>query len=351
MNFNLLRELSEAFGPSGCEDEIREILKREVSKFTDEVIVDSLGNIIAHIPGKGPKVLVDAHMDEVGFIVRRIDENGFVYFLPVGDTMAEIVYGQRVVAKGKNKKLVGIVGSLPPHLFRDTETGGKKVMSIENFFVDFGISRKELEQEIEPGTFLVFDTPFREMGNSIMGKAFDDRVGCFVMIEALRKAKKIGCDLYLVGSVQEEEGLKGIGPAAFRINPDFGIVLEGTIANDIPWVPEHEKLASLDCGPTLRLSDRRILTDREVVNFIRAVGDKRKIKYQVTVKRAGSTDATVLQLSRCGVRVAIISTPVRYIHTATALARKRDIEYAVNLLAGVLEEAGELAKIHHKTCD
>lgn len=345
MNTELLKRLSEAFGPSGCEDEVRDILYAEFKQFTKEIFIDPLGNIIAHIPGSGPRVLIDAHMDEVGFIIRRLDENGFAYFIPVGDVMPEIVYGQRVVAKGRTKKLRGVVGSLPPHLFRDTETGGKKVMSLENFFIDFGLPLLELQQEIEPGTFVAFDSPFVDLGSSVMGKAFDDRTGCFVMIEALKKAKNIGCDLYLVGSVQEEEGLRGIAPAAYRVEPEFGIVLEGTIANDVPWVSEHEKLASLELGPTLRLSDRRILVDRNMVKFIRDVGDKRGIKYQVVVKKAGTTDATVLQLSKCGVRVGIISVPVRYIHTPVSVARKSDIESAIDLLAGVIEESARLVEM------
>ena len=336
MDLELLKKLSEAFGPSGSEEEVREILEEELKKITDEVKTDSLGNLIAHIPGNGPRLLIAAHMDEVGFIVRKIDPEGFLKFFTLGSITPELAYGQAVVIKDKEgNKHHGIIGSLPPHIVNNNKNVAG---DIEEMFIDLGLPPDEVNSRIEPGCVAVFDTSFKDIGNAIVGKAFDDRLGCFVMIEAVKSAAKINCDLWLAGTVQEESGLRGIGPACFRVKPDYGLVLEGTIANDLPGVAIDKKLASLGYGPTLRLIDKVIITDKLMVKHIRQIAERKGIAHQIIVKRAGTTDATVMQTTGMGTKVSAISVPTRYIHSPNSLALKSDIENAIKLTAAFIEE-------------
>lgn len=334
MNIKLLKTLCETPGLPGAEGPVKEVMKREFGKLTDEVTEDAIGNIIAHIPGKGPKLVVDAHTDEVGFMVHHIDKLGFVRVTPLGGMDPRVFYGQRLVIWGK-KPLIAMVGAIPPHISKNSNN--KEVPEIEDCVVDLGLAVDKVKDLVSIGDVVSFDSQFEETEDAIISKAIDDRVGLFVMLEALRKKPKLKCDLYLTATVQEEVGLRGARVIVPEYEPDFVIALEGTVAMDLPGVSEHKTLANVGKGPEIRLSDRFLVAHRPFSYFIMDTAKKKKIPYQVTVKKAGSTNATAMQVTGKGSRAAVVSVPTRYLHSPSCLAYKSDIEDTINLIYAMLE--------------
>ena len=301
MNIKLLKLLCETPGLPGAEEPVKKIIKKEFEKLTKEVSEDALGNIIAHISGKGPKLVLDAHTDEVGFMVNHIDKRGFVRVTSLGGMDPRVFYGQRLIIYGK-KPLVGMVGAVPPHISKSGNN--KEVPEIEDCVVDLGLRADKVHKLVSIGDVVSFYPPFEETEDAIISKAIDDRVGLFVMLEALRKKPKLGCDLYLTATVQEEAGLRGARVIVPVIEPDFVIALEGTVAMDLPGIAENKTLANVEKGPEIRLLDRFLVANRPFSYFIMDIAKKKKIPYQVTVKNAGSTNATAMQVTGKGSRAA-----------------------------------------------
>ncbi|MEX0998957.1 MAG: M42 family peptidase [Thermodesulfobacteriota bacterium] len=334
MNIKLLKQLCETPGLPGAEEPVKKIIKKEFEKLTKEVSEDVLGNIIAHIPGKGPKLVLDAHTDEVGFMINHIDKRGFVRVTPLGGMDPRVFYGQRLIIYGK-KPLVGMVGAVPPHISKSGNN--KEVPEIEDCVVDLGLTADKVHKLVSIGDVVSFYPPFEETEDAIISKAIDDRVGLFVMLEALRKKPKLGCDLYLTATVQEEAGLRGARVIVPVIEPDFVIALEGTVAMDLPGIAENKTLANVEKGPEIRLLDRFLVAHRPFSYFIMDIAKKKKIPYQVTVKNAGSTNATAMQVTGKGSRAAVVSVPTRYLHSPSSLAYKSDIEDTIKLIYHVIE--------------
>lgn len=339
MNWTLLKELSDAVGLPGAEVNVREILRREIQLLTDEIAIDAMGNLIAHIPGDGPVLMLDAHIDEVGFMVSHIDNDGFVRVVPLGGIDPRVFYAQRVIIWGR-EPLVGVVGAIPPHLTRSDPSQRDITVPIEECFIDLGLRADKVKSLVRVGDLISFDRDCIETEDSMIGKAFDDRVGVFIMIEGAKLAERIGCDLYLVGAVQEEGGLRGAGPAAFKVKPQIALSIEGTIANDIPGAPEHRLYARQGYGPEIRLSDGRFYADREWSFFISELAEKRGIPHQIIVKRIGATNAAKIQVTGLGAKTTAMSIPVRYLHSPQGILRKSDVEAAIKLTAALIEEAG-----------
>jgi len=334
MNIKLLKLLCETPGLPGAEEPVKKIIKKEFEKLTKEVSEDALGNIIAHIPGKGPKLVLDAHTDEVGFMVNHIDKRGFVRVTSLGGMDPRVFYGQRLIIYGK-KPLVGMVGAVPPHISKSGNN--KEVPEIEDCVVDLGLRADKVHKLVSIGDVVSFYPPFEETEDAIISKAIDDRVGLFVMLEALRKEPKLGCDLYLTATVQEEAGLRGARVIVPVIEPDFVIALEGTVAMDLPGIAESKTLANVEKGPEIRLLDRFLVAHRPFSYFIMDIAKKKKIPYQVTVKNAGSTNATAMQVTGKGSRAAVVSVPTRYLHSPSSLAYKSDIEDTIKLIYHIIE--------------
>ncbi|OQX89342.1 MAG: hypothetical protein B6D65_03665 [candidate division Zixibacteria bacterium 4484_93] len=340
MNISLLERLSNAFGVSGCEDEVAEIVRDEFANFCDDVHTDRFGSVIGHKKGNGPVVVFDAHMDEVGFMVKHIDSEGFIRVVPVGGIDQRVFFAQSVKIFGK-ETIFGVVGSIPPHLTREgREHLRGAVPEIEDCFIDTGLPADEVKSIVSVGDYVVFDTKFRQQKGVFFGKGFDDRAGLFAMIEGAKLANRFSADIYFVGAVQEEMGLRGASASALALNPDIAIALEGTIANDIAGVPVHKRFAHQGKGPEVRFADRRMLADRRLVRFISDVAKSRDIPHQIVVKRVGSTNAAVYQLSAGGAKAAAVAAPVRYIHSPVGIVQKLDIEAMVALVAALIEEIG-----------
>jgi endoglucanase len=335
MNIKLLKLLCETSALPGAEEPVKKIIRKEFGKLTKKVSEDALGNIIAHIPGKGPKVVIDAHTDEVGFMVSHIDNRGFVRVTSLGGMDPRVFYGQRLIIYGK-KPLVGMVAAIPPHISKSGNN--KEVPEVEDCVVDLGLTADKVNKLVTIGDVVSFYPPFEETEDAIISKAIDDRVGLFVMLEALRKKPKINCDLYLTATVQEEVGLRGARVIVPVVEPDFVIALEGTVAMDLPGITDYKTLANVEKGPEIRLSDRFLVAHRPFSYYMMDLAKKNKIPYQVTVKKAGSTNATAMQVTGKGSRAGVVSVPTRYLHSPSCLAYKSDIEHTINLIYHIIED-------------
>jgi len=335
MDIRLLQQLCEVPGLPGAEDQVRDLVVSLLKEFTEDIRKDPLGNVIAHIKGDGPRLILDAHMDEVGFMVNHIDQRGFLRVIPLGGIESRVFYGQRVVVWGK-KPLIGMVAALPPHIAK--RENNKETPEVEDCLIDLGLSPEKVYSMVKVGDLVSYYSPFVETEDAIISKAIDDRVGLFVILEALKRRPKLGCDLFVSATVQEEVGLRGANIIVPVYEPDFAIVLEGTVSNDLPGVPEHKMLAKVGKGPEIRLSDRFLIADRALSKFITHIAEKHGIPYQITVKKAGSTNATAMQVTGKGTRVSVVSVPVRYLHSPSCLAYKSDIEETIKLVVAILEE-------------
>jgi tetrahedral aminopeptidase len=341
MDLSLLTQLTEAPGVSGCEEQVRKLVAAEFARLGAKPQTDALGNLIGHLPGKGPRVALIAHMDEVGFVVSKIESGGFIRVSPVGSVDPRVFSAQQVMVYGR-KTLCGIVGSVPPHLQKKSDgASGSEAMAVEESFIDLGLPEEEIAQVVRIGDPVTFATKSWENEHSFFGKALDDRVGLFVMLTAVRKAAKIDCDLILIASSQEEFGLRGAGPAVFSTAPGVLLALEGAPASDTPGVrlPANVVPTTQGKGPEIRLTDVRMISDRGLADFLVRTAEASTIPHQVIVKRTGATDAAMGQITGAGARVCTLSVPVRYAHGPQGLVRKTDIHHTVDLVAAFLERA------------
>ncbi len=338
--FDMLKRFSEAFGISGYEDEIRSIIIDEISNVADDVKVDRLGNVIATKKGSrgGLKILWDAHMDEIGFFVKYIDDKGYVYLSPVGGWWDLILPGQRVrILTDKGKFIYGVVGTKPPHLLRPEER--EKVIPLSKLFVDIGASsKKEVEDiGIRIGSPVDLDRQTISMlGDKATGKAFDDRAGVVALLQAFKSIDPVETDVYFVAAVQEEVGLKGARVAAYSISPDVAFAVDVTTANDVPGGDPKEKVAEVGKGPAITVADGRsasgLITNPKLLNLIIETAKKNNIPYQLSVMSGGMTDGAIIALTKEGIPTSTLSIPTRYIHSPVEVLSLRDVVNTAKLI-------------------
>ena len=334
----LLKKLSEAFGVSGCEDEVRGIIIEAIKEHVDEYRVDSIGNLIALKRGTGEpelKVMVAAHMDEVGLMITHFEEDGSLRFRPVGGIDDRILLS-KVVLIGKDR-LPGVIGVKPTHLLKEEEH--KQVVKVDQMALDIGAkNQEEAEKAVKIGDYAIFATdfcPLTEDGlRTVKGKAFDDRAGCAVLIEVLKE--RYPFDLYPVFTVQEEVGLRGARVAAYAVEPDVAFVLEGTICDDMPKKKDVSPSTELGAGPAITIMDRSFIADRGLVKLLVETAEELGIPYQFKQPGIGGTDAGTIHLAKEGVPSATVSVPCRYIHSPVCLLSLEDFENTVRLMKGAL---------------
>jgi putative aminopeptidase FrvX len=337
---SLLKKLSDAPGVSGFEEEIREIIIDELKDHVDEVEVDQMGNVITTRKGKpnGKKIMLAAHMDEIGLMIRYIDKNGFIKFSKIGGINDQMLLNQEVTIHTDDGEVTGVIGSKPPHRMKESER--KKILDYENMFIDIGAKTKEeAEERVKLGDPITIKQEFTPLGNFYKGKALDNRIGCAIMIEVMKRAET-DATLYGVGTVQEEVGLKGAKTSAFKLNPDMALALDVTIAGDHPGIKEEDAPAKMGKGPAVILVDasgRGLITHPMVKKLIITAGNEDVIPYQLEVSEGGTTDATAIHLTREGIPTGVISPPTRYIHTPVSVVDMEDVENAVNLILAVLK--------------
>jgi len=336
-----LEKLSNACGIAGREEEVRSLMRNFLKPYVDEVKEDKLGNIIGIKKGKknAPKVMLAAHMDEIGLLVKTISKEGFIQFAKIGGIDDRILLAQKVIVYTEKGPLHGIIGSKPPHIQKEEER--KRVLTYDELFIDIGAENQEQAKKmgVKIGDPLGFDIKFAKVGkNIVIGKAFDDRVGCAVMVEAMKRLEKTECTVYAVGTVQEEVGLRGATTAAFGIYPDVGIALDVTIAGDVPGVREVEAPIKLGKGPSIEIADMGLITHPKVVRLLVDAAEENKIPYQLETGLPGSTDAARISLTREGVPSGVISIPTRYIHSPSSLLSLEDAEKTVKLTVAAVQK-------------
>ena len=331
----LLRELSETVGVSGREEAVRQIIYQAVTPDVERVQVDGLGNLIALKPGTGKerlKVMVAAHMDEVGLMITGYDGNGNLKFQPVGGVLGQVLAGKRVQV-GEDR-MPGVIGIQPIHLVKGD--AAKKAVKTDALVIDVGASSKEQAEGVaKVGDVATFLTSFADLGPTLMGKAFDDRAGCAALIELVR-GEPFPFDLYAVFTVQEEVGLRGARVAAYAVEPDAAIVLDCTPANDMPKKQDVSPNTVLGKGPAIYIMGGRTLSDRRLVDLIITAGEQDGIPYQVRQPGGGGTDAGSIQPVREGVPVVSVSVPGRYIHSPTAIISREDFNNTSRLVRAAL---------------
>lgn len=329
---SLIQKLVETTGPSGYETKIREVIRSEIESFTDEMQVDALGNLIAlkgQSPTTGKKIMLAAHMDEIGIIATHIDESGFVRFTTIGGVRRHTCIGGRV------RFLNGVLGVIG----YEQLDNDNKLPSFSQMYIDVG-STSRAGCPVNVGDVAAFDRPFSEYGERLVSKAMDDRIGVAVLIETLRLLKKSPNQVYFVFSVQEEVGLRGATTAAFGLDPDIGVAVDVTRSGDTPKGIKMD--VSLGQGPAVKVRDSGMLSDPRVVDWMVNTAEKSKIPFQLEVLEAGTTDARAMQLTRAGVPAGCVSIPCRYVHAPSEMVDFKDVQNAVRLLLALVEGKVEL---------
>ena len=331
----LLEKLSNAFGPSGSEDDVADLLKKELEAYADETHVDKLGNVLFYHNGKegSPKIMLAAHMDEIGFIVTFVEETGFLRFDTIGGITNIIMPGQRVLLRGDKGYLKGIIGTKPPHLMTVEELG--KIIPKEDLFIDVGADSigQAKEKGVDVGTMGVFDVDFADLGDGYYrGKSFDDRAGCTVLAEVFKALKDSSYNVVAVGSVQEELGIRGAKTAAWQVDPDFGLALEGTFVSDVPATRPDRVSSKIKGGPVVTIMDRSSFTHPHVLKTLIKVGREKSIPFQFKQVPVGGTDAGAIHLTKAGVPSGTVAVPCRYIHGPASILHVDDLRNTTRLV-------------------
>lgn len=338
----LLRELSLAFGPSGCEDPVAELIEKIVTPAADRIVRDRSGSVIAYLKGTGAsekRVMLSAHMDEVGFMVASIEDDGTLKMAPLSARDPKILAGQYVTIGDGRGQINGCVGMVPIHLSEN-----KDLPPYRDLYIDIGASsREEAEKLVKKGDFGTFRSDFVRFGQNgrmLKGKAIDDRLGCAVLIDTLRDIRKSGerlpFDTYFAFTCREELGISGAACAANLIRPSHAIVFEATAVADVDGTPDTQRVAEQGKGGAVSLADRGTVYDMEFARLILDTAEKNSIPCQVKRFVSGGNDSSKIQRSGEGVRVAAISAPARYIHTASNVIREEDFLSIERLAAAVL---------------
>jgi endoglucanase len=337
---NLLKQLSEVAGVPGREERVRALIKGELEGIVDTLEEDAMGNLIAvkRADTEGAKrVMLSAHMDEIGFYVKHIDKRGFLRVHNAGGFDTRNLFARQVTVHASSHDLVGVMNpaTKPIHIASDEER--KKIPQMGEFAVDLGLGAEEVKERVRAGDMVTLIQEFRDLGAVVTGKALDDRVSCWILLQVLKKLEKPAFEVYAVFSVQEEVGLRGATAGAFKTEPDIGIALDTTLAVDIPGLEDDQHVTELGKGVALKVMDSSSISTRWLLDEFIALAEKEKIPYQLEILPLGGTDAGAIQRSRQGVPTLTISTPSRYVHTVTEMVAKRDLEAAVRLLSSYLE--------------
>lgn len=339
MSFELLKELTEAPGIPGREEGIRSIVERELRGVVDAVRVDTLGNLIAYRPGTSKKprrVMYAAHMDEIGFIVRFIDDNGFIRLNPVGGHDPRNTVVQRVRVFGK-EELLGVVSSAVKPVHVQTEEDKKKVLTVDDLFIDVGLSAKEVKKIVSPGDMVVLDRQTSRLGGRVTGKAMDNRTAVYSLLQALKQSGASRDETFAVFTVQEEVGLRGAQTSGYGVAPEIAVALDTTLALDTPGIEAKDAITRLGEGVGLTVMDGSFITDHGLLKEFEKLAEKSKIKYQPNILPRGGTDAAAIQRAREGARAITISLPTRYIHSSIETIDWNDLEAKVDLVAAYMK--------------
>ena len=339
LNVELLKKIAETPGISGREDQVRALILEELRSLTDEVSVDRLGNIIALKRGKSERrVMLAAHMDEIGFIVKHIDSRGFIRIQPVGGFDPRVLFAQRVLVHGyAGQTLRGVLmpASKPIHLLGDEKPAAK----LDDLFIDLGLTGEQVRANVEVGDMITMDRTLEVVGDMVVSKSLDDRASLFVMLEALRALQSHEVTIFAVATVQEEVGLRGAATAAYQVQPDVSVALDVTLAGDLPGSADQDAVTRLGEGTAIKIFDSSHIANHKLVRHFRDLAKQHNIRYQLEILPRGGTDAGAMQRAREGSPTITLSTPTRYVHTVNEMIHQADLEASITLLARYLEDA------------
>lgn len=340
----LVKELCSLDGVSSFEDAVREYIKNRIAPHVNEMYEDIMGNLIVHKTGKfkpESKIMFAAHMDEVGFIIKSITDEGYLRFGTVGGIDPRVIIGKRVLVGEKHTP--GVIGIKAVHLVGEEEK--KTVPKITDMYIDIGAKDKEdAGKTVDIGDYAVFDSDPVEFGHGFLkARAIDDRIGCAVMIKLIEEGPDV--DAWYAFTVQEEVGTRGSGPAAYAVGPDIAIILEGTTAGDMPGTKPHKRVCSPGMGAVLPFMDLSAIYDREVHSLLIEVAEKNGIPWQHKETVAGGTDAGTVQRTLGGIKVGVISAAVRYIHSPASVASVSDFDSIYRLVYEFLKTCGGLQDV------
>ncbi|SIQ98674.1 endoglucanase [Haladaptatus litoreus] len=338
-DFELLRELTETSGAPGYEDRIRNIVRRELAEEVDEIRTDAMGNVVGTIEGESDyEVAVPAHMDEIGFMVTHVNEDGFLSIDSLGGWDSRILRAQRVTVHAEDEDLTGVIGSTPPHLLDDEDE-----QDVSDVYIDLGLPAEEAESRVSVGDIVTMEQTTTRVGDHVSGKALDDRVCLFAMVEAAKRIENPSVTIHFCATVQEEVGLRGAEALGVDVDPDLAVALDVTVANDIPEVKyEKDYVTCLGGGTAIKLKDGSVVTSPKVHRRMRELAEERDIDHQLEVLPSGGTDTAGFQNTHGAKPVGAVSIPTRYLHTVTESAHGDDVSATIDLLTAFLEtETGE----------
>ncbi|MFQ5408485.1 MAG: M42 family metallopeptidase [Anaerolineales bacterium] len=327
-----IKKYVEAYGPSGFEDSIREMIRAEIRGLPDYITVDGIGNLIGVIKKQsksGKKVLLIAHMDEIGVIVTHVDERGFCRFLPLGGVSPLTCVGGRVRFENGAMGVIGL----------EKRDNTASVPSFEQLFIDVGATSRD-DCPVQVGAAAGFYRPMDEVGSRLTAKSMDDRIGCVVLLQVLKALKRTPHEVAFVWSVQEEVGTRGAGPAAYGFDPDVAVAVDVTLTGDTPKGLKMD--VALGAGPAIKIRDSGMLADPRVVRLLREAAEAAKLPYQMEILERGTTDARPIQVTRLGVPAGVVSIPCRHIHTPSEMVDVNDVNGAIELLLSFLKRPIEL---------
>jgi endoglucanase len=327
----LIKKLVETPGPSGFEDEIRKAVLEHIKEHVDDIQVDALGNLIARKGTRQPdglRIMLSAHIDEIGLMVKHVDDNGFLRFINIGGVSPLTCVGGRVLFMNGTHGVIG---------WEKLEAG--KTPTLDQLFIDVGATSRE-DCPVKVGDVCGFERPFMELGDRLVAKSMDDRIAAVVAIEAIRAIQQTPHELYFVFSVQEEVGLRGAITAAYGVDPDLGLAIDVTRSGDTPKGVKME--VSLGKGPAIKVRDASFIADPKVVNWMVKTAEAHHIPYQLEVLEAGGTDGRAIQLTRSGVPAGCLSIACRYIHSPSEMVDKHDVKHAIDLLVALLTNVVKL---------
>lgn len=337
----LLKEITEAHGVPGAEIEIRALMRSYLEPYGN-VTTDKLGSLICETSTAGPRVEIVAHMDEIGFMTRHITKDGFIKFIQLGGWWDQVLLGHRVIIKTrKNGDILGIIGAKPPHLVPRSERS--KVVEKKNMYIDVGVSSSQEVEElgIRVGDYVVPDSDFQIMANgkTYVSKAFDDRVGCAVMVQTLEALRDNSPpnQVFAVASVQEEIGVRGATTSVYEVQPDLAIVLESGIAGDVPGINADQSSEKLGGGPVVGIYDAGMLVNTKLRDFVLDVAEAEDIDVQFAFIEAGANDGRAIQQFQGGVPTIALSVTARHIHSHNSIIHRDDFDDTVKLLTAILQ--------------
>ncbi|APW99859.1 peptidase M42 [Halobiforma lacisalsi AJ5] len=344
-DFDLLRDLTETSGVPGYEDRVRELVVAELEESVDRVRTDAMGNVVGTLEGDADSdfsVGVAAHMDEIGFMVRHVageeDEYGFLELEALGGWDARVLKAQRVTIHTDDGDLPGVIGSPPPHTLDEEDR--EKSPEVEDVFVDVGLPYEELEERVSPGDLVTMDQTTERVGETVTGKALDDRVCLFAMLEAARRIEDPDATIHFCATVQEEVGLRGAKALGVDVDPDLAVALDVTVANDVPGFDDGEHVTELGEGTAIKLKDGSVITSPKVHKRMQSVAEAEGIDHQLEILPSGGTDTAGFQNTAGAKPVGAISIPTRYLHTVTETAHVEDVAATIDLLEAFLESEG-----------